>query len=114
MNVAYHTFIAIQNLLRYSFLLRLRKCFQCKFEKQWSKIVQISDKMRTYRLFKNVFKFEKYVSVVNSDTDRVSMTRFRTSNHKLQIEIGRYTIPKTPINDRTCKNLKEQVIICLF
>jgi hypothetical protein len=60
--------------------------------------------MRTYRLFNNVFKFEKYLSVVNSDNDRVSMTRFRTSNHKLQIEIGRYTIPKTPINDRTCKN----------
>ena len=60
--------------------------------------------MRTYRLLNNVFKFEKYLSVVNSDNDRVSMTRFRTSNHKLQIEIGRYTIPKTPINNRTCKN----------
>ena len=60
--------------------------------------------MRTYRLFKNVFKFEKYISVVNSDNDRVSMTRFRNSNNQLQIEIGRYTIPKTPINDRTCKN----------
>jgi hypothetical protein len=52
--------------------------------------------MRTY--IKNVFKFEKYISVVNSDNDRVSMTRFRNSNHQLQIEIGRYTIPKTPIN----------------
>ena len=91
--------------LKNSLLLRLRKCPRCKFEtKQWSQQLQASDKMRTYRLFKNVFKFEKYISVVNSDTDRVSMTRFRNSNHQLQIEIGRYTIPKTPINDRTCKN----------
>jgi hypothetical protein len=59
--------------------------------------------MRTYRLFKNVFKFDFFLSVVNSDNDRVSMTRFRTSSHKLQIEIGSYTIPKTTINDRTCK-----------
>ena len=47
---------------------------------------------------------KKYLSVVNSDNDRVSMTMLRTSSHQLQIEIGRYTIPKTPINDRTCKN----------
>ena len=32
------------------------------------------------------------------------MTRFRTSSHKLHIEIGRYTIPKTPIDSRICKN----------
>ena len=60
--------------------------------------------MRTYILFKYVFKFEKYLSVVNSDNDRVSMTMFTNRSHQLQNEIGRYTIPKTPINDRTCKN----------
>ena len=51
--------------------------------------------MRTYWLFKNVSKFEKYLSVVKSVNDRASMTRLRASNHRLQIEIGRYTIPKT-------------------
>jgi hypothetical protein len=55
--------------------------------------------MRTYILSKYVFKFENYLSVVNSDTDRVSMTRFTNRSHKLQNEIGRYTIPKTPIKN---------------
>ena len=80
-------------------MLRLWKCLQCKFEKQWSKQLQVSDKMRTYILSKYVFKFENYLSVVNSDTDRVSMTRFTNRSHKLQNEIGRYTIPKTPIKN---------------
>ena len=66
--------------------------------------------MRTYILFKYVFKFEKYLSVVNSDNDRVSMTRFTNRSHQLQNKIGRYTIPKTPINDRTCKNCKLSLV----
>ena len=32
------------------------------------------------------------------------MTRLRTSNHRLHIEIGRFTVPTTPINERVCKN----------
>ena len=60
--------------------------------------------MRTYRSFKNVFMFEKYLSTINNVNDRISLTRFRTSSHRLQIEAGRYTIPKTPISERICKN----------
>ena len=30
------------------------------------------------------------------------MSRLKTSNHKLRIETGRYTIPKTPIEDCIC------------
>ena len=72
-----------------------------------------SEEMRTYKLFKNVFCFEKYLYVLNDNVkDRVSFTRFRTSTRKLQIEVhvGRYTVPKTPITERICRNCSSNSI----
>ena len=74
------------------------------FENTWKKLLNSSDKLRSYRLFKNIFKFEKYLTHVVNAHDRINLTRFRISCHKLHIETGRYTIPKTPIDDRVCKN----------
>jgi hypothetical protein len=34
---------------------------------------------------------------------RSTLARFRISAHKLEIERGRYTIPKTAVEDRICK-----------
>ena len=61
-----------------------------------------SDKLRTYREFKSIFEFEKYLKHVSNYSDRSNLARFRTSSHKLRIEYGRYTIPKTPIAERLC------------
>ena len=47
--------------------------------------------------------FEKYLTHVSNDSDRSNLARFRTSCHKLLIEYGRYTTPKTPIAERLCK-----------
>ena len=74
------------------------------FEKTWTKLLDNSEKLRSYRLFKNVFKFEKYLLYIVNDNERFNFTRFRTSCHRLHIETGRYTIPKTPIEERVCKN----------
>ena len=37
------------------------------------------------------------------DIKRTTITRWRLSSHKLRIETGRYTIPKTNLESRTCK-----------
>ena len=42
-----------------------------------------------------------YSSFMN-DSKRNVITRWRLSNHKLQIELGRYAIPKVPRNERLC------------
>ena len=47
--------------------------------------------------------FEKDLTHVSNDSDRSNLIRFRTSCHKLLIEYGRYTTPKTPIGGRICK-----------
>ena len=43
----------------------------------------------SYRLFKSEFRFEKYLDILN-DKNRFTFCRFRTSNHRLPIEVGRW------------------------
>jgi len=37
------------------------------------------------------------------EIERISLTQYRTGSHNLMIELGRYTIPSTPREDRLCK-----------
>lgn len=65
-------------------------------------------KLRTYKLFKSSFEMENYLWL-QIPRYRISLCRLRTSSHHLEIERGRYTIPKTPAESRICKqcNLNE-------
>lgn len=83
---------------------KIVKSMKIDFESNWHKKLQYSEKLRSYRKFKNTFKFEKYLTLINNENDRFNMSRYRTSNHRLQIELGRYTKPTTLIEDRKCKN----------
>ena len=47
-------------------------------------------KQKSYRLFKSDYRFEKYLDVLN-DKIRFTFCRFRTSNHRLPIEVRRCT-----------------------
>ena len=88
----------------------ISKSLQSKFVKYLSVELHKSEKLRTYRKFKSIFMFEQYLTHVSYDLDRSNLARFRTSCHKLLIEYGRYTTPKTPIAKRLCKQLKTRVI----
>ncbi len=57
-------------------------------------------KLRTYKLFKNKFKFENYLYSTNNFNH--TLFRFRICSHNLRIETGRYTRPNTPEHDRIC------------
>ena len=59
--------------------------------------------LRTYSIFKFEFKIEPYLIHVSNYKYRNAMIKFRTSSHKLEIEKGRHTNPKTPIENRLCK-----------
>ena len=39
---------------------------------------------------------------ISNESRRIAITRWRLSNHKLRVETGRYTRPKTPRGERTC------------
>ena len=66
-------------------------------------------KLRTYRLFKTNFSLEPYLHITILKY-RVSLSKFRLSSHRLQIEVGRYTRPKTPVEDRLCKYCEDNAV----
>ena len=59
-----------------------------------------SNKLRTYRLFKNNFTFEPYLYWGSYDKRRL-ITKFKICSHQLEIERGRYK--NIPASQRICK-----------
>ena len=66
---------------------RLIDIFQ---QRVFAEIGQETSKLRTYSLVKNDLKREPYLETVKNLKDRISMTKFRLSNHNLMIEKGRH------------------------
>ena len=93
-----------------------------KFQNQWQQEImrQTDDsKLRTYKLFKNDLKFERYLEVIKNFDIRKNITRLRISAHNLYIETGRHRRPaKVPVNQRLCslcQNIEDEyhfVISC--
>ena len=77
---------------------------QCeKFHQNaFQKIINPENKLRTYALFKTQVGCEKYLHEIKNTKIRQSLTKFRLSNHCLNIEKGRHTVPKTPKEHRFC------------
>jgi len=69
-------------------------------QKAFTEISLESSKLRTYCLFKKESRKEPYLTSVKNVKDRISMTKFRLSNHELMIEKGRHQ--KLEINERKC------------
>jgi exonuclease III len=61
-----------------------------QYIQQWFSEIGTLNKLESYRLFKDSFTCEKYLSCVDNTKYRVALTRFRCSAHKLLIEEGRY------------------------
>ena len=76
-----------------------------KFVNYWTSEIQNSSKnpiIRYYNSHKTVFCVEEYLDTISDIRYRTALTRLRTSSHTLEIERGRYTVPRTPICDRLC------------
>ena len=58
----------------------------------------------TYRLFKSNFGREDYLLAIKSQAHRKSLTQLRVGAHKLQIELGRHSVPYIDPAERICKN----------
>ena len=59
-------------------------------------------KLRTYKKFKIVTGFEKYLDNLKNQKQRKLFTKFRLSSHDLEIERGRYGTKSLPVNERIC------------
>ena len=70
-----------------------------QFSQNWYSHVQNSPKALNYRIFKDKLEFENYLKLLDNKK-AIDLCRFRTSNHNLPIESGRWR--NIPRENRTC------------
>ena len=76
---------------------RLKDAF---IQRAFATITQPNSKLRTYSLIKEKIGIEGYLISVRNTKQRISLSKFRLSNHKLMIEVGRHQ--KLQKNERLC------------
>ena len=69
--------------------LAVKQKLQVQYRQTWHAEIENLDICYNYRLFKQDFGFESYINDMLPKW-RYFMCRFRTLNHRLPIEIGRY------------------------
>ena len=61
------------------------------------------NKLCFYASLKGSFKPELYIEKLHNRSQRAELCRIRVSAHRLGVELGRRTVPITPLHRRTCK-----------
>ena len=79
----------------------IMKSIKTDFRNAWTLNVNSSSKLSFYLEHKSNFNKELYLDHVDNFYDRASLTRLRTSAHRLEIELGRRN--STPRNERVCR-----------
>ena len=70
-----------------------------QFKQNWHEQLSLSNKGRLFLNFKENHAFEEYLRILNRN-EYLPLLRFRTANHHLPIETGRYD--GTILEDGTC------------
>lgn len=77
----------------------IRQRLQDHYMQKWNQIVYTSPKATSYRLYKETWGVEQYLTKLPPEL-RIPMCKFRTTNHRLAIERLRYV--NVPRQNRTC------------
>ena len=77
-----------------------------QYLQNWSSRVDQSPSGKNYRLFKNSFELNPYFTYLSNKESKL-LTAFRTRNHHLPIEIGRWA--SKPITERTCNLCQDDI-----
>ena len=86
-------------------LRKLQQRSRDQYKAEWRAKLNGPDqpKLRTYRKFKQDHQHENYLKTVKDTDKRIALTKFRISNHKLEIETGRYN--GTPENEQNMSTM---------
>lgn len=87
----------------------VHKAYKENYDRFWGEELKKSPKALSYVKTKNTVCFEKYLNVVKNRKHKVALTRFRLSNHELQIEKGRHMRPPIERSNRVCFCCKEEL-----
>ena len=77
---------------------------------KWITKINNSSKLQFYNSIKHNYLQETYIDNVKNIKNRYILSKFRLSNHSLQIEKGRYCNPPLPADQRTCPLCKNSEI----
>ena len=89
-------------VLSKSEILRLvEESLKSKQVERWEQDIHSQSKLRFYRLFKNVYEVEKYVSINLTISQRSILSQLRYGILPLKVETGRYS--NMPVEDRICQ-----------
>lgn len=78
----------------------VKQILRDQFFQNWNNQLQNSSKGINYSLFKDNVLFENYFKALNGSL-AITMVRFRTGNHKLPVEIGRWN--NIELAERKCQ-----------
>ena len=70
-----------------------------QYKQNWNSLVDISSRGINYRIFKDNFQINIYFSFLSNRQCKI-LTAFRTRNHHLPVEVGRWR--SIPLNERVC------------
>ena len=79
--------------------LKVKQTLIDHFIQNWRSKIRNSPKALNYRLYKHNLEFESYLNIL-PDKDAITFCKFRTCNHYLPIEKGRWL--NIPRENRTC------------
>ena len=80
-------FLTKDNLTHTKAFCRMKDIFH---QEAFSNIKKENSKLRTYSIIKKTIGFESYLNEIDNIQERISLTKFRLSNHSLMIEKGRH------------------------
>jgi hypothetical protein len=89
-----------------------KKCLVEQHKGLFFRTINKSATTGKFTLYQNIYKeykLQNYLLLQNS-VYKQTISRLRTSTHKLQIETGRHCKPKTPRQDRKCKRCNMNTI----
>ena len=81
-----------------------------KYISFWHHSLEHSKKLEFYKVFKEEYSLSDYLHQLKNFKERRSLVKFRISNHKLMIELGRYQTGNIPREKRICPLCKSNQV----
>lgn len=81
------------------FIKSFKQKLKDQYLQSWGSLVDKSSSGINYRMYKENFQINSYFSFLSNKKCQI-LTAFRTRNHRLPIEVGRWS--GTPMNERVC------------
>ena len=76
----------------------------------WRHSLEHSKKLEFYKVFKEEYSLSDYLHQLRNCNERRTLVKFRISNHKLMIELGRNQTGNIPREKRICPLCKSNQV----